>query len=141
MVQTYPLAADAAVHAIEVMFQQKPAIDFGPRSSLVADVHVDSLAQWTALQSAMTSVPNVTAVQVTAMDIGLVRIVLNYQGSTDGLVNALAPVGVGLSRGGDGWSIAYVTPGSAPSRSNAAAATPAPAAATPAPKSKPAGTP
>ncbi|MEJ0042255.1 MAG: hypothetical protein WDM81_08575 [Rhizomicrobium sp.] len=31
VVQTYPLAADAAVHAIEVMFQQKPAIDFGPR--------------------------------------------------------------------------------------------------------------
>ena len=165
VVQTYPLAADAAVHAIEVMFQQKPAIDFGPRSSLAADVHVDSLAQWNALQSAMTSVPNVTGVQVTAMDIGLVRIVLNYQGSTDGLINALAPVGVGLSKGGDSWSIAYVTPGTAPSRSTATAATPPPAPAptppqaapapkpdapkpepvpapeTPAPKPKPAGTP
>ncbi len=109
--QTYPLAADAAVHAIEVMFAQKPAIDFGPRTSLSAEVHIDSLAQWTMLQNAMVSVPNVVGnVQVLAMDIGLVRINLTYQGSSDTLQNALAPVGVGLTKGSDGWSIAYVTP-------------------------------
>ncbi|HEY4941182.1 MAG TPA: hypothetical protein VII56_07115 [Rhizomicrobium sp.] len=110
VVQTYPLAADAAVHAIEVMYQQKPAIDFGPRNSLAAEVHIDSLPQWNTLQTAMVSVPNVVSVQTTAMDIGLVRIILTYQGSTETLQNALAPVGVGLTRDGDGWSIAYVTP-------------------------------
>jgi hypothetical protein len=108
--QTYPLAADAAVHAIEVMFQQKPPIDFGPKTSLSAEVHIDSLAQWTMLQNAMVSVPNVVAVQTVAMDIGLVRINLTYQGSSDTLQSALAPVGVGLTKGTDGWSIAYVTP-------------------------------
>ncbi|HEX4303079.1 MAG TPA: hypothetical protein VHZ78_09820 [Rhizomicrobium sp.] len=110
VVQTYPLAADAAVHAIEVMFQQKPAIDFGPRNSLTADVQIDSLAQWATMQTAMTSVPNVVAVQTQAMDIGLVRISLIYQGSTDQLHDALAPAGVALTRGSDGWSMAYATP-------------------------------
>ncbi len=110
VVQTYPLAADAAVHAIEVMYQQKPAIDFGPRQSISAEVHIDSLPQWVTLQNAMTSIPNVVALQTNAMDIGLVRITLTYQGSTDTLQNALAPVGVGLSHGSDGWSIAYQTP-------------------------------
>ncbi len=139
--QTYPLAADAAVHAIEVMFQQKPAIDFGPRATLAADVHVDSLAQWSMLQNAMTSVPNVVGVQVTAMDIGLVRIVLTYQGSSSGLQAALAPVGVGLVQSSDGWSIGYVTPGRlgsaamAPPKPTAAAAPPKPVTAeAPAPK-------
>lgn len=109
-VQTYPLAADAAVHAIEVMFQQKPAVEFGPRSSLTADVQIDSLQQWGFLQNAMTSVPNVVSVQPMAMDIGVVRVSLTYQGSTDTLQNALAPVGVALTRGPDGWSMAYATP-------------------------------
>ncbi len=110
VVQTYPLAADAAVHAIEVMFQQKPPIDFGPRNSLTADVQIDSLAQWAMLQTAMASVPNVVSVQTQAMDIGLVRISLTYQGSTDQLHDALAPAGVALNKGPDGWSMAYATP-------------------------------
>ena len=110
VVQTYPLAADAAVDAIEVMYQQKPAVDFGPRGSLAADVHIDSLPQWAMLQNAMVSVPNVVGLQVTAMDIGLVHVVLTYQGSTDALQSALAPVGVGISRSPEGWSIAYATP-------------------------------
>lgn len=109
--QTYPLAADAAVHAIEVMYQQKPAIDFGPRGALTADVHVDSLEQWTAIQNSFGLVTNVVAVQVTAMDIGLVRINLTYQGSTDQLHDALAPVGVTLNKETDGsWTMAYATP-------------------------------
>ena len=108
--QTYPLAADAAVHAIEVMFQQKPPIDFGPRGTLAAEVHIDSLAQWSQMQSAMALTPSVLGVQVTAMDIGEVRIVLTYQGSTDSLHDSLAPLGVALTRDGDGWSLAYAPP-------------------------------
>jgi hypothetical protein len=109
--QTYPLAADAAVHAIEVMFAQKPAIDFGPRNVLTADVRVDSLSQWGVVQAAMTGLANVTNVQVAAMDIGFVRVAVTYQGSTDALRGALAPVGVSLDRSGDsGWTMAYATP-------------------------------
>jgi hypothetical protein len=109
--QTYPLAADATVHAMEVMFSQKPAIDFGPKSTITADVRVDDLPQWGTIQTAMTGLANVSNVQVLAMDIGLVRVSLTYQGSTDSLRNALAPVGVALSRDGDsGWTMAYATP-------------------------------
>jgi hypothetical protein len=108
--QTYPIAADAAVHALEVMYQQKPAVDFGAKASLTADVHVDSLPQWVTLQNAMTSIANVTGVQVQAMDIGLVRITLLYQGSTDQLRDSLAPVGVALTKVDDNWSIAYAAP-------------------------------
>jgi hypothetical protein len=117
--QTYPLAADASVHAIEEMWRQRGAVDFGPKGSLTADVHVDSLEQWVTLQNAMTSVASVVSVQVTAMDIGVVRISLVYQGSTDQLRDVLAPVGVALSKGDDGWSIAYATP-TKPSTASAA---------------------
>ncbi|MEJ0024554.1 MAG: hypothetical protein WDN01_00890 [Rhizomicrobium sp.] len=110
--QTYPLAADAAVHAIEVMFQQKPPIDFGPRGTLSADVHIDSLQQWAAIQNSFGLVANVLAVQIVAMDIGLVRINLTYQGSTDQLHDALVPVGIALSRDGDAgqWQMGYAPP-------------------------------
>jgi hypothetical protein len=109
--QTYPLAADAAVHAMEVMFQQKPAIDFGPKSTITADVHVDNLPQWGTMQTAITGLANVSNVQVLAMDIGLVRVSLSYQGNADSLRAALAPAGVALNRDGDnGWTMAYATP-------------------------------
>jgi hypothetical protein len=109
--QTYPLAADAAVHALEVMYAQKPAVDFGPKTSLTADVHIDSLQQWATLQNAMTSISNVNGIQVQAMDIGLVRITLLYQGSTDQLRESLAPVGVALTKAADdSWSIAWQAP-------------------------------
>lgn len=109
--QTYPLAADATVHAMEVMFAQKPAIDFGPKNTLTADVRVDSLPQWGMIQTAMTGLANVSSVQVMAMDIGLVRVSVTFQGSTDSLRNALAPAGVALDHAGDsGWTMAYATP-------------------------------
>jgi hypothetical protein len=119
--QTYPLAADAAVHAMEVMYQQKPAVDYGPRGALTADVHIDSLQQWTTMQNSFGLVANVVAVQVTAMDIGLVRVNLTYQGSTDQLHDALAPVGIALDKNADGtWDMAYAPP----PRTNATASTP-----------------
>lgn len=109
--QTYPLAADAAVHGIEVMFQQKPPIDFGPRGTLTADVRIDSLGQWTLMQNAFATTPNVLSVQVTAMDIGEAKVIVTYQGSPDTLQNALAPQGVALTRNADSsWSMAYATP-------------------------------
>lgn len=108
--QTYPLAADAAVRAIEVMFQQKPAIDFGPKASLAADVDIDSLAQWNQIQTAMSMSPSVLGVQVSAMDIGHARVIVSYQGPVDTLQDALVPLGVQLTQSGDNWTIAYAPP-------------------------------
>jgi hypothetical protein len=53
------------------------------------------------------------------MDIGLVRITLLYQGSTDQLRESLAPVGVALTKADDGWSIVYATPAAKPSTASA----------------------
>lgn len=109
--QTYPLAADAAVHAIEVMFQQKPAIDFGPRGTLAADVRIDSLPQWVEMQNAMAQSPSVVSVQITAMDIGAARIVMTYQGSPETLHDSLQPLGIELTKSdGDNWSMVHVVP-------------------------------
>jgi hypothetical protein len=108
--QTYPLAADAAVHAVEVMFQQKPPIDFGAKGTLAADVTIDSLGQWAQIQSAMSLSPSVLGVQVSAIDIGRARVVVNYQGPVDTLPDVLAPLGVQLTRNGDNWSIVYAAP-------------------------------
>ncbi len=46
------------------------------------------------------------------MDIGLVRINLTYQGTPDQLHDALAPVGIALTRDGDAgqWQMAYAAP-------------------------------
>jgi len=108
--QTYPVAADTAVHAIEDMWRQKGPADFTSKGALMADVHVSSLAQWITIQSAMGSVANVREVSLVAMDIGLVRVSITYLGTPDQLHDALVPVGVSLTKGDTGWSIAYAPP-------------------------------
>jgi len=109
--QTYPLAADAAVHAIEVMFQQRPPVEFGPRATLTADVHIDSLQQWAGMQNSFGLIANVVAVQIVAVDIGIVRINLTYQGTTDQLHDALVPVGIALTKSDDNaWTMVYAPP-------------------------------
>lgn len=110
VVQTYPLAADAAVRAIEELFRQRGPVGFGGSGSLSADVQIDSLQQWGAIQNAMALIPNVTSVNVTAMDIGLVRVTVAYRGTADQLVSALAPVGVVLTKNVDNWNIVYQAP-------------------------------
>ncbi|MBV9418326.1 MAG: hypothetical protein JO348_01005, partial [Alphaproteobacteria bacterium] len=74
VVQTYPLAADAAVRGIEELFRQRAPMGFGGKGTLTADVHIDSIQQWGTIQNAMAITPNVVSTQVNAMDIGLVRI-------------------------------------------------------------------
>ena len=105
--QTYPKAADAAVHAIEDMWRQKAPAEFTTKGLLVADVHVSSLAQWGTIQSAMSAVANVREISVVAMDIGMVRVAITYLGTPEQLHDALAPIGVQLTKDEAGWSIAY----------------------------------
>jgi len=108
--ETYPAAADASLKAIEDMFKAKAAIGVGAKNRLVADLHITSLEQWATLQNAMTSVANVSGVQVDAMDIGLVRVTVSFMGTSDQLRDSWAPVGVSLSKDGDNWEIASAPP-------------------------------
>ena len=48
--QAYATAADAAAQAIGNAWKARSAIDFSQRSTLIAEVVVDSLAQWGAIQ-------------------------------------------------------------------------------------------
>ena len=105
--QTYPKAADAAVHAIEDMWRQKAPAEFTTKGTLVADARISSLAQWGTIQSTMSSVANVREISIVAMDIGMVRVAITYLGTPEQLHDALVPVGIQLTKDEAGWSLAY----------------------------------
>ncbi len=79
---TYPSAAQAAIHTIEEMWKSRASVDFSQRGKLTVLVHADSLAQWGAIQTALSMVDNVTSVQVTSMDIGLAQLTHHLSGRT-----------------------------------------------------------
>jgi hypothetical protein len=104
-VATYPSAADAAVAAIAEMWKQKAAVDYSQRGKIVADVHINSLAQWGSFQTTLASVPNVTAVDVVAMNVGEARVSLSYLGTSDQLRDALAQVSLQLVSVAGDWEL------------------------------------
>ena len=108
--QTYPSAADTAVHGIEEMWRQKSPVDLSTRSSLTADIRLTSPAQWSTIQTAMGMIANVRDVGVVAMDIGMMRVSVSYLGTADQLHDALVPVGVALTKEDGGWTLAYAPP-------------------------------
>ena len=110
LTQTYPAAADTAVHGIEDMWRQKAPIDLSVKNTLVADVRLSSPAQWIIIQSAMGMVASVREVNIVAMDIGMIRVAVSYLGNADQLHDALAPVGVALNKDETGWTLAYAPP-------------------------------
>ncbi|HEX4026213.1 MAG TPA: DUF2066 domain-containing protein [Rhizomicrobium sp.] len=103
---TYPVAAQAAVHAIEDMWKTRSAIDFTQRGRLTADVRIASLAQWGEIQISLAAVGNVTSVNVAAMDMGYARVNLTYQGGLDQLREAFAGAGLTLANHGGQWTLA-----------------------------------
>jgi hypothetical protein len=107
---TYPSAAQAAIHAIEDMWKSRAAVDFSQRGKLTLVAHAASLAQWGAIQTALSAVDNVTSVQVTAMDIGYAQLSITYQGSSDQLRDALGAAGLTLANRGGEWTIAMNSP-------------------------------
>lgn len=121
LTQTYPAAADQAVQGIEDMWRQRAPVDLSVKSTLVADIRLSSPAQWNTIQSALALVTSVRDVNVVAMDIGMMRVSLSYLGTADQLQNALAPVGIALTRDETGWMIAYAPP---PPKPTAAVAPP-----------------
>lgn len=110
---TYPSAADAAVRAIDDMWKNQKAVDFSQKGKLIADVRIDSLAQYATLENTLASVPNVASVDVAAMDIGQAQIQISYMGTVDQLRAALAQAGIVLTNRAGSWQIAQ---GAAPAQ-------------------------
>jgi len=107
---TYAAAADQAVHGIEDLWRQKAPLDLSTKNTLVADIRVSSPGQWSTILNAMGLVATVRDVSIVAMDIGMMRVSVSYLGTPDQLHDALAPVGVALTKEESGWTIANAPP-------------------------------
>ena len=108
---TYPAAAQAALGAMDDLWKSRSVVNVNSRGTLIADVRVDSLEQWGALQTALGGLENVTAVQVVAMDVGYARLSIAYQGSQDQLRDAMSGQGLALTGKPGGWIITRAGPG------------------------------
>mgnify|MGYP001449136361 CR=1 FL=1 len=102
---TYPAAADAAVRAMEDMWKSRTAVDFGRKGTLTVETSAPSLKAFAALESALAAVPNVSAVAVTAMDIGAARLSVSYLGSVEQLKDALKQAGIALTETAGVWHL------------------------------------
>lgn len=108
----YADAVTAAGGAIGEAWKTRSAIDFNHRSTLTAEVRLDSLAQWGAIQQKLAMVPVVTNVNVAALSIGEARIVLSYAGSPVQLKDFLSQAALELSsRDGVWWLSAQAVDG------------------------------
>jgi hypothetical protein len=103
---TYPAAADAAVRSLDDMWKNQKAVDYSQRGKLVVDVRTSSLAEFSQIENALTGIPNVHGVSVSALDIGQARLTIFYIGSTEQLKDALAQAGLTLSNHGGTWQLA-----------------------------------
>lgn len=103
---TYPVAAQAAVRAIEDLWKARTAIDFSQRGRLTVDVRIASLDQWGDIQTSLAGINNVTGTTVTAMTTGYARMNLSYQGGVDQLREALGGAGLSLTNRGGQWMLA-----------------------------------
>jgi hypothetical protein len=109
---TYPAAAQAAMGAIDDLWKARAVVNVNSRSTLIADVHVDTLEQWGAIQRALAGLENVTGVQVMAMDVGYARLSIAYQGSQEQLRDALGGQGLVLSGRAGAWTLSRAGSGS-----------------------------
>jgi hypothetical protein len=108
---TYPAAAQAAMAAIDDLWKARAVVNVNSRGTLIADVQVDSLEQWGAIQTALSGLENVTGVQMVAMDLGYARLSIAYQGSQEQLRDAMSGQGLALSGRAGAWIITRAAPG------------------------------
>jgi uncharacterized protein DUF2066 len=102
----YADAADQTATAVINTWKAHAAIDFGHRSKLTVSVHVDNLADWGAMQAKIVTIPTVTEVVVTAMDIGQARVAITYVGTVEQLKDSLGQAGYDLESGDtSGWTL------------------------------------
>ncbi len=111
---TYPAAAQAAVGALDDLWKSRSAVNVNAHGTLLADVKVNSLDQWGAIQTALAGLENVTGVQVVAMDVGYARLSIAYQGSQDQLRDAMSGQGLNLSGRPGAWMITRTGSGGGP---------------------------
>jgi len=102
---TYPAAAQAAVAAMDDLWKSRSVVNVNSRGTLVADVRVNSLEQWGAVQAALSGLDNVTSVQMVAMDLGYARLSIAYQGTQDQLRDSMSGQGLNLSGKPGAWII------------------------------------
>lgn len=108
--QAYGAAADAAAATIVDIAKGRSAIDFSKRFKLVADVHIASLADWGQLMQKLGTVPTVTGIEVTAMNIGEARIAITYVGTAEQLVALAGEASLDLSNNAGAWQLALQPP-------------------------------
>jgi hypothetical protein len=108
---TYPAVAQVAVSAMDDLWKSRAAVNVNSRGTLIADVRVNSLEQWGAIQTALAGLDNVTGVQMVAMDLGYARLSITYQGSQDQLRDAMSGQGFNLSGKPGAWTITRASPG------------------------------
>lgn len=94
---TYPAAAQAGLNAMEDLWKARSVVNYNTRGTLTADVKLDSLNQWGAVQAALSGANIVTNVQVVAMNSGYARLSITYLGTPDQLRDALGEQGLALS--------------------------------------------
>jgi hypothetical protein len=103
---SYPVAAQAAVRAMEDLWKARTAIDFSQRGKLTVEVRIADLGQWGEIQTQLAGISNVTGATVTAMTTGYARMNLTYQGSLEQLREALGGAGLSLSNRSGQWMLA-----------------------------------
>jgi Uncharacterized protein conserved in bacteria (DUF2066) len=111
--KVYASAADAAASAIIDEWKARSAIDFGKRSKLIVEVHIQDLAAWSALLQRLGTIPNITDVGVVAINTGEARVALTYVGSQDQLHDLLAQATLDLSNQNGAWWLGPLTPADA----------------------------
>jgi hypothetical protein len=104
--KVFASAADAVAVAIVDAWKARAAIDYNKRSRLIAEVHIDSLAAWSALLQKLATVPTVADVGVVAMNTGEARIAISYVGTSDQLSLTVAQAGLELSNDDGAWWLA-----------------------------------
>ena len=101
--KVYQNAADAAAAAIIEDWKLRSAIDFNRRSKLIAEVHINSLADWSQLLQKLGTVPTITDVGVVAMNTGEARIAITYAGNPEQLHDLIAQANLDLSNDDGVW--------------------------------------
>ena len=113
----YSAVADNTAIAIANAWKGHAAVDYSRRSRMTADIHIDSLEQWAALFTKLSTVPNVSDVTVAAMDTGEARVVVTYLGNLDQLHDNMTKSGFDMtSNDGGAWTLAQSS--SSPDDSN-----------------------
>ncbi|HEY8698604.1 MAG TPA: DUF2066 domain-containing protein [Rhizomicrobium sp.] len=113
--KAYAMAADLAAAAIEDAWKTRVAIDFNKKSRLAAEVRIVSLEQWSELLARLATVPAISDVNVSAMNIGEARLSITYAGGPDQLRELAAQSNLNFSnRDGVWWLSAGRQPSPAP---------------------------